>query len=107
MPVLPTSSRLFAPVTNRPLRVRSVAGVFDDADGQEAGGVRQLRTSEREDPPPAMSADAVDALIDALSDVELKALEALDGESFEAVIEELEQRGLKRRHANGFLSLVA
>jgi hypothetical protein len=107
MPVLPTSSRLFAPVTNRPLRVRSAVGVFDDADGQEAGGVRQRRTGESEEPSSAMPADAVDALLAALSDVELKALEALDGESFETVIEELEQRGLKRRHANGFLSLVA
>ncbi len=112
MPVTPTSSRLFAPVTSRPLRIRSAVGVFGDGDDRQEAVQALRRGRAPAEPAPPPPSEVVEALLSALDDADLADLDELrelDTEAFDAVVDELaaELGPRSQRHATGVLRVVA
>ncbi len=104
MPVLPTSSRLFAPVTSRPLRVRATVGVFDDSDAPQSPVAQVRRGPEGPEPRVAEPSTLLEDLVSVLDDAEI---DEMDTEAFEAVVAQMRGRGHRQAHARGFVNLRA
>lgn len=106
MAVIALSPRLF-PATNRPLRVEAAGRTSDAGQEDAATPAARVQSTEAEDLPPADPATVVDALLDALDDAELAALEELDTEDIEVLARQLQLRGVRRQHPRGFLNVRA
>lgn len=106
MPIVALSPRLF-PASNRPLRVEAAGHTSDAVPDDTTARMIERADSVADDPPPAEASEVVDALLDALDDSELAALEELDTEDIEVLARQLHLRGVRRRHPRGFLSVQA
>jgi len=106
MPVIALSPRLFPPAP-RSLRVEAAGRSTDSQRETAAAPTVQVRESPTPELPPTEAAEVVDALLDALDDAELAALEELDTEDIEVLARQMHLRGHRRQHARGFLNVRA
>ena len=107
MPVSSVSFRLFPAFYGGNLRVEP-SGRPSDTEDDHREAVVTLRTrAASTESPPTEATEVVDALLEALDDAELEALEELDTEDIEVLARQLQLRGVRRRHARGFLNVPA
>lgn len=102
MPIQPITQQLFPWLTGRTLRA-DPAGATSDAARQP---VPTPAAAERSETPTDASV-VVDALLDALDDAELAALEELDTEDIEVLARQMQLRGHSRSHSRGFVDVTA
>jgi len=107
MPVSSLSARLFPAVYGRNLRVEPAGRTSDDDYDRDEAMLALRAVDPPSEPPPTEATVVVDALLEALDDAELRDLEELDTEDIEVLARQLQLKGVKRRHARGFLEVRA
>ncbi len=107
MPVSSVSTRLFPAVYGRRLQVEPAGQTTDDSYDRDEAILALKAVDLPSDPPPTEAIEVVDALLDALDDAELAALEELSTEDIEVLARQLQLKGVHRRHLRGFVEVLA
>jgi hypothetical protein len=102
MSIIALSARVY-PTFIQPLRVEAAGRSSDAVPDDAAPAVFRVTEEVTTDLPPSEPGDVVEALLDALDDAELEALEELDTEDIEVLARQLQLRGVRRQHPGGFL----